>query len=263
MQDSFKADLRKAITNFKSEVRLFKHDFDSNGPMLPNLEPAEGMVRELRFQRLYEEKSKKMATFNQGEDLFGLDRTIYAEMEKIKHDLSLMGQLYTLYMTCTSAIEGYNKLSMAKLSVTLDTVTAEVEGFDRKVKALPSRLGSYRAFVTMKEATENLLVIMPLLRVLTHPAMRPRHWQEVIVTTQTVLEVNSPFFCLENLLSANLLLHHKEIEEVCEGAQQELQCEEQVNEIARRWQEETLVFQNFKNLGPVILEVSMCLYLYF
>jgi dynein heavy chain len=257
VQDGFKADLRKAVDNFKNEARLFKKDFDLNGPMFSYITPDEGIVRMKKFQKLYEAKAKKIATFQQGEELFGLPKTTYPQFEVARGDLALMSSLYSLYTSCMQSVNGYLNMSMQKLSVTLTSIAEDIQGASKKIAALSPKVEHYMAYKEMQQSVKDLADIMPLLEVLTNPAMRPRHWQEVMVITQTVLNISSPTFSLSELLSADLLAHRAGIEGVCKAAQAELSCEEEVEEIGKRWQDETLSFANFKALGPVTLDVPL------
>ena len=53
----------------------------------------------------------------------------------------------------------------------------------------------------------------------------------------------------------DLLKHRGLVEAVNQSAQRELECEEQLEALAKRWQTTALVFANFKNLGPVLLDL--------
>jgi dynein heavy chain len=183
--------------------------------MFPQLESDEGIPRTLKYQKLYESKHKKMATLLQGEELFGLPRTVYTQMDTMKSDLTFMSQLFTLYTTCMAAMDSYSVLTLAKLSVTLPTVQQELETFNARVQSLPYKIERFRPYLLMKERLDTLLSVIPLLQMLTNTALRSRHWQEVMVATQTVLEINSPTFCMKDLMAADLYKHKNTIQEVC------------------------------------------------
>lgn len=197
-----------------------------------------------------------MQTFQDGEELFGLPKTEYPELQQTQHDLHLLSQLYTLYTSCTKSVEGYLLLPVRKLNVTLPNVTKELEHFDERIQGLPKLLWKYPAYKEMKETVDNLTSILPLVRMLINPAMRPRHWQEVMVITQTVLEITSPTFSVKDLLDANLQKHQHSLHDICQAAQLELQTEEKLQEVSGEWERSALSFINFKNTGPIILDVN-------
>ena len=73
---------------------------------------------------------------------------------------------------------------------------------------------------------------------------------------QTVMDVNSATFCLNDLLHANLLKTRFKVQDICLSADEELTVEEKVEHVARHWHASSLTFKNFKSLGPVLFENS-------
>lgn len=70
------------------------------------------------------------------------------------------------------------------------------------------------------------------------------------------MDVNSPTFCLNDLLYANLLKNRLKVQDICLSADEEVAVEEKVEHVARHWHAASLTFKNFKSLGPVLFENS-------
>lgn len=61
---------------------------------------------------------------------------------------------------------------------------------------------------------KNFLVSVPLVADLRSPAMRDRHWQQLMDTTKVPIDVNNPTFCLSDLLALELHKYEEEVGEI-------------------------------------------------
>jgi len=60
------------------------------------------------------------------------------------------------------------------------------------------------AFKGLDSAVKNFLVSVPLVADLRSPAMRPRHWEQLMEATKVSFDVNDPSFKLDDLLALQL-----------------------------------------------------------
>jgi dynein heavy chain len=58
-QAEFKKSLIKNVDTLKTDVEKFRVDFEQNGPMVPNLEPAEALNRLKNFNEEYSVYARK------------------------------------------------------------------------------------------------------------------------------------------------------------------------------------------------------------
>ena len=183
-QENFKKDLLRAVSSFVEEVKQFHKDFRANGPAFEQIQPKEGVKRLTKYQKLYEEKAMKLNAYQQGEDLFGLPRRMYPELELIKKDLHLLSQLYTLYTNCMKSIQDYKQVTLKNLGTSVKKMGEELKLYSDKVERIPKELMLYLAFNEIRLAVRHLSEILPVIEDLVKPSMRPRHWREIIVVTE-------------------------------------------------------------------------------
>lgn len=254
-QEGFKADLFRAIAMFKAEVEGFRREFVESGPMQPDLDPKTAMERLKYLQKHLDDKARKHATFRLGEELFGLPHTTYEAFDFTRDEMERASSLYALYNDVATGVEKYQRAPLQKVGTMIGDIRAEINNFRKRLSQLPDDLKEYKAALKVATMVDEILGILPLLGMLTHRAMRPRHWQQVMVILQTVLDTDSPNFCAALLLEANLSGHQTELEELCMAAQEELVTEEKTTAIATKWQATSLTFLNYNSLGPVMLDL--------
>ena len=131
---------------------------------------------------------------------------------------------------------------------------AKVQDFQNATKRMPKVLREYEAFVELKRTIDDFLETLPLVQQLAHPAMRQRHWQQLMTVTGRQLLVYADNFKLSTLLEADLLEFIEDVEDITNSATKELQIEEKLSVIQEDWSDRQLEFSNFKNRGPIALQ---------
>jgi dynein heavy chain len=159
------------------------------------------------LQRQLADKNRKLATFRLGEDLFGLVPAAYPPFEETRAKIELANSLYALYTDVVSSVQQYKTMPLPAVGARIDEVRAEVLAFRTKLGGLPQELRAFSAAEQAGQMIKEVLELLPLLGLLTHRAMRARHWQQVQVVLQTVLETDAAGFCAATLLAAGLRGH--------------------------------------------------------
>ena len=77
--------------------------------------------------------------------------------------------------------------------------------------------------------------------------MQDRHWRKLERTTNQKIEQNSPKFCFEDLIKLHLYKYADEVNEIVEGAQKENKIENNINKIARTWDDQNFEFKEYKD----------------
>lgn len=110
-------------------------------------------------------------------------------------------------------------------------MTSKTDKFAIDCKKLPRSLKEWEAFHDLKQKIEEFTEILPMLRELSKPSIKPRHWIQVIKATNTNLRYDNDLFKLSEVLAAPLLEQKEEIEDICDGADKQLKIESNLKEI--------------------------------
>jgi len=70
----------------------------------------QGHERLQKFKRSYEDKQRRWNEYYAGEELFGLPRTDYPELTKMKKEIDLLEKVYSLYIDVITTVGDYKEL---------------------------------------------------------------------------------------------------------------------------------------------------------
>ena len=239
---------------FVADVNSFYNDWGSNGPTIPGITPMQGHERLQKFKRSYEDKQRRWNEYYAGEELFGLPRTDYPELTKMKKEIDLLEKVYSLYIDVITTVGDYKELLWSDVGEKMAEMMAKMDEFQNSCKRMPKALREYEAFIELKRSIDDFLETLPLVQALAHPCMRSRHWRGLMDVTGRTLNVSSDAFKLANLLEADLLEFDEDVEDITNSALKELQIEEKLRTISEDWADSQLTFVNFKSRGPIQLK---------
>ena len=135
IQPQFKDSLITQIGSFATETDEYFSDYSQRGPMVDGIPPREASERLQEFQMNFDTVWRRFQTCSDGEELFGLSKTPYPELERIKRELNLLQKLYSLYNTVMDSIDGYYDILWA--DVDIEKINSELLEFQNRCRKLP------------------------------------------------------------------------------------------------------------------------------
>ncbi|OON20369.1 dynein heavy chain, region 2, partial [Opisthorchis viverrini] len=251
IQPKYRAELLESIAQLKEDCVAFFEDYDTVGPMVPNISPGEASDRLVIFQNRFDGLYRQYITCSAGEELFGLPATEYPRILQVRKELSLLQKLYSLYNSVLNKTAGYRDILWA--DVKIDLIAAELADLENRCLKLPSALRAYQAYEDLRKMLADFNQIMPLLELMTNPAMRPRHWARLKELTGHEFNVEAEGFALRNILMAPLLKYKEDVEDVCISAIKEREIENKLRALKLDWNTQEFQFVHFKNRGELLL----------
>ncbi|EDO35603.1 predicted protein [Nematostella vectensis] len=251
IQSNFKGGLIDEVQTFILDVGSFAGDYNSTGPMVPNVPPREASDRLIIFQNRFDTLWRKYITYSGGEELFGLPVTEYPELMQIKRELNLLQKLYGLYNDVIDTVNGYYDILWQ--DVNIEKINQELLDFQNRCRKLPRALKDWQAFLDLKKTIDDFNESCPLLELMANKAMKQRHWDRIANLTGHTFDIESDTFSLRNIMEAPLLKHKEDIEDVCIAAVKEKDIEAKMKMVIADWSTKDLTFANFKNRGELLL----------
>lgn len=99
------------------------------------------------------------------------------------------------------------------------------KAFVKDVKSLPKRIREENCFKGLDKCVKNFLTSVPLVADLRSPAMRDRHWEQLMETTNVSFVIDEKFK-LDDLLALELHKFEDEVGEIVDRAQKEEKMEQ-------------------------------------
>ena len=117
--------------------------------------------------------------------------------------------------------------------------TSEIEdgakARDKDVRGLTKAIKGRDVFGGLQTYVKNFLTSIPLVADLRSPAMRERHWQQLMETTATQFNVNAAGFKLADLLRLELHKFEDDVGEIVDRAQKEEKMDITLTKIDETW----------------------------
>ena len=185
-QQSFLDHFLIDAKQFQNDVADFIEDYNHNGPMIESLSAQEASDRLTHFESRFNDLWKRYETVLAGEELFGLEKSKYIHLQRLKKQLNYLKRLYGLYNNVIQTMEMYYKTNWKDFHV--DSITNEIQEFQSnkiiidlilylfffldKMKKLPKGLKTWPAYSELKKTLDNFNECLPLLELLINPAMQ-------------------------------------------------------------------------------------------
>lgn len=117
---------------------------------------------------------------------------------------------------------------MAELEESAARVGKTVQKLGRDIKHWP-------VWQQIRERVDAFKRTMPLIADLRNPAMRPRHWKQLMEAIQTTFNPASDGFTLDSIVQLRLDQHAEFIGEMSVNSTKELAIEQSIAAIAETW----------------------------
>lgn len=255
IQGVYKKQLVWDIREFGIDIRSLRKDFEDNGPMAAGIAPNVAVEKLRKFKEEVVARERKMETYRAGEELFALRPTRFNELLKTRKEVNFLDTLYSLYVDVNQSVIAWKCLTWAQVGEQLPVISEMVNGYDSRCKKLIKRLRDWKAYDDVKNSINDLMLILPLISELSKPSIKPRHWEEVIVLINKRLPYNDEdMFRLEHVIDSTLGSVKEEVEEICDGADKQLQIEKKMLELKEFWQTSAFEFAVWKNRDVPVLK---------
>ena len=249
---AMKEKLVSNVASLVTDVQNFKKDYAQKGPMVKGIKPRVAVDRLSIFERGFDERERRWQSCSLGESLFGLPQTDLPDLVTIGKELKLLSKLYGLYTDVIETINGYGDILWIEINI--ESMSNQVQDFTNRCRKMPKTLRDWDAYEELKKTIDNFNDTLPILQMMAHKAMRPRHWDAISKLCGTHLEWESATFKVQNLLDANLLDHAEDVEEICTGAVKEADIEVKLAKVSEDWVDQEFTTSPFKNRGNIMLK---------
>jgi dynein heavy chain len=257
LQGTYKKQLVWDIREFSLDIRAFRTDFDDNGPMITGIKPAIALDKLRKYKDELASRERKMEMYKAGEELFALRPTRFADLIKIRKDVNLLDQLYSIYTDVHQSVKQWSNVLWGNVADQIASITEVVNGYEARCKKLPKKLREWQAYDDVCTKIADLQALQPLLVGLCKPSIKPRHWIEInnlLAPTKTTLPYQDEEFSMAYILNSAIVQFKEEVEELCEGADKQLQIERRMLELKEYWAVASFEFAIWKNRDIPVLK---------
>uniref|UniRef100_A0A803WBL3 Dynein axonemal heavy chain 17 n=1 Tax=Ficedula albicollis TaxID=59894 RepID=A0A803WBL3_FICAL len=231
LQAAEAAVLRDKCQDF--EQLAFRETFLSRAPFsYADTEPYNLMNRQHVSILALEEEMAALAT---SAALFEVSVPEYKQLKMCRKELRLLKDLWDMV---NLNIAAWKTTKWAELNV--EDMDIECKKFAKDIRSLDREVKSWDAFTGLDSSMKNMITSLRAVSELQNPAIRDRHWQELVHTTKVEFTMSEKT-TLADLLQLNLHKFEEEVRGIVDKASKEAGMEKVLNALDSTW--ETMEFE--------------------
>ncbi|KAJ3123528.1 Dynein heavy chain 2, axonemal [Physocladia obscura] len=243
-KSKFKADLLSSVDEFSKGMASIREDFSTKGPFSAQFGVEKALRSVAEYKQMMQNASEQESNLQRGLRVFKLEQASNKEIGQITAELDALQQIWNLTSDWVTVWEDWR----TKPFLTLDAAEMEesVQRFLKKLQKMGKEMKYWDVYTNLKEKISQCRRTIPVLQDLKNPAMRDRHWNQIMEEIGKTFDQSSPQFSLEKIFEIGLDQYAESINTLSGAATKELSIEQGLIDIEKSWQELELEIVAYK-----------------
>uniref|UniRef100_A0A4W6G4Y5 Dynein axonemal heavy chain 17 n=1 Tax=Lates calcarifer TaxID=8187 RepID=A0A4W6G4Y5_LATCA len=220
------ASLRRKCASFDVEQHTFREHFRNNGPFS---ESPYQMLDAFHWQ--IQEREAVMASLVESASLFEVTVSEYKH-QYLKREVCLLKELWDMITVVESSMASWRTTPWREIHV--EDMELECKRFSKDIRALDKEVRAWEAYTGLDSRVKNLLISLRAVAELQNPAIRARHWHQLMAATGVRFTMDQET-TLADLLQLNLHCFEDEVRGIVDKAVKEMGMEKVLSELNSTW----------------------------
>jgi dynein heavy chain len=244
-KSAMKADLQANLESFNKHVADLRQE---SLAMLPfssefSTDQASDLLAQVQ-QKVANAKAREQALIP-GLGIFNIQPPDPQEVRDTEKELELLEVIWGV------SREWEGEWAQWKTGKFFELVVADMETtagqFNKRIAKLRKEMKSWTVWQAMSVKVDQFRKTMPLITDLKNPAIRPRHWQQLMAEMDKKFDPESASFTLEQVFSLGFHLYVEFVGDMSTNATKELAIEQALTEIEARWESIDIELAGYKD----------------
>ncbi|NXE69982.1 DYH17 protein, partial [Calcarius ornatus] len=230
LQAAEAAVIRSKCQDFEAQQLAFRETFQENAPFsYTEPEPYKSLNTQHKSITVLEKEMEALAT---SAALFEVSLPEYKQLKTCRKELRLLKDLWDMVTLVNMSIASWNTTKWAELNV--EDMDIECKKFAKDIRGLDKEVKAWNAFTGLDSSMKNMMTSLRAVSELQNPAIRDRHWQELVQTAKVEFTM-SENTTLADLLQLNLHKYEEEVRGIVDKATKEAGMEKVLNALDTTW----------------------------
>ncbi|KAJ3375748.1 Dynein heavy chain 2, axonemal [Allomyces arbusculus] len=245
-KDKFRTKLLVEVEEFKARVGNVAEDVHTKGPFT-SATPSDKAHKQIAdYLVQLNDSMRTQELLNKGLAVFGNDPVPAKDLPALKAELDVLDGVWTMLDEWTSSYSAWKEQQF--LTLDLAKVEEVVQTYIKKLTKLQRDAAKdWEVLGHLKDKVLHVKRIIPVLQDLRNPALRPRHWEQLVDEIGKSFDPASPQSTLDLVLELGLDQYSESIGIMSGAATKELSIEEGLQGIKDAWQSLELDIVGYKD----------------
>uniref|UniRef100_A0A8C9J5L0 Dynein axonemal heavy chain 9 n=1 Tax=Piliocolobus tephrosceles TaxID=591936 RepID=A0A8C9J5L0_9PRIM len=222
--------LRQRCTAFDAEQQQFWEQFHKEAPFrFDSIHPHQMLdARHIEIQQM----ESTMASISESASLFEVNVPDYKQLRECRKEVCQLKELWDTIGMVTSSIHAWETTPWRDIKV--EAMELECKQFVRHIRNLDKEVRSWDAFTGLESTVWNMLSSLRAVAELQNPAIRERHWRQLMQATGVSFTMDQDT-TLAHLLQLQLHHYEDEVRGIVDKAAKEMGMEKTLKELQTTW----------------------------
>uniref|UniRef100_A0A8B9MIW9 Dynein axonemal heavy chain 17 n=1 Tax=Accipiter nisus TaxID=211598 RepID=A0A8B9MIW9_9AVES len=236
LQANEMAVLRKSCAAFDVEQHRFRERFRKEAPFRFDTEKPYQLLDAKHIE--IKQMESAMTSIYESAGLFEVMVPDYKQLKQCRRELCLLKELWDMISLVNTSLDDWQTTKWVDINV--ENMDLECRKFAREIRNLDKEMRAWDAFTGLDSKVKNMLTALKAVAELQNPAIRERHWNQLMQTTGVRFVMDSDT-TLADLLRLNLHNFEDEVRGIVDKAVREMSMEKVLKELKMTWS--TMEFQ--------------------
>lgn len=245
------AIIRRKCTSFDVKQHEFREKFRQVAPLAYKSTDVYARLDKLNMEVFKMEQ--ECANLQESATLFEVNTPDYKQLKACRREVIMLKQLWDMVDLVHSCIDDWKTTLWKEIDV--DNMDIELKKFVKDIRSLDKEMRAWDAFAGIDSTVKNMVTSLRAVGELQNPAIRDRHWQQLMQATK-VRFIMSAKTNLADLLSLNLHDFEDEVRNIVDKASKELNMEKVLKELDGTWSSMVFEHELHPRTGRTMLKSS-------
>ncbi|XP_054619923.1 dynein axonemal heavy chain 9-like isoform X2 [Dunckerocampus dactyliophorus] len=224
------ASFRRKCVSFEVEQHTFKEHFRNNAPFRFDSKNPHQMLD--AFHRQIQEQEAVMTSLVESASLFEVTVSEYKQLQQCRREVGLLKDLWDMITVVESSMVAWKMTPWREIHV--EDMELQCKCFSKDIRGLDKEVRGWEAFTGLDSRVKNLLISLRAVAELQNPAIRARHWHQLMAATGVHFTMDQET-TLAELLQLNLDCFEEEVRGIVDKAVKEMGMEKVLSELDSTW----------------------------
>eukprot|EP00762_Andalucia_godoyi_P004499 ANDGO_05184.mRNA.1 Dynein-1-beta heavy chain len=234
-KEGFKSELLRDLDLFSKGLVSLREEFTTRAPFSSEFAVPDAYAIIEEFRAALSQRQQREAELKSGLKIFEIDNPPYREMAEVSKEVDLLHDIWHLVEEWNTSYDNWKLGAFSGLKI--DEMETQAQGYVKRLVRLGRDIKGWTVWTSLKKRVDQFRATMPLIQDLKNPAMRDRHWTQLMDEIGKEFDPKAEAFTLEKVMELGLDQFGEAISSLSTSAAKELSIEQALQKIESTWGE--------------------------
>uniref|UniRef100_A0A2K5SD28 Dynein axonemal heavy chain 17 n=1 Tax=Cebus imitator TaxID=2715852 RepID=A0A2K5SD28_CEBIM len=241
--------LRRKCQQFELKQHEFREKFRHQAPFsFSDPDPYKSLNKQ---QKSISAMEGIMEALSKSGSLFEVTVPDYKQLKACHREVRLLKELWDMIVMVNTSIEDWKTTKWKDINV--EQMDIDCKKFAKDVRSLDKEMKTWDAFMGLDNTVKNMITSLRAVSELQNPAIRERHWQQLMQATQVKFKMSEET-TLADLLQLNLHNYEDEVRNIVDRAVKESGMEKVLKALDSTWSTMEFEHEPHPRTGTMMLK---------